>query len=188
MECPDPNSCPDPKSLSFISFHTDPPLRAPLRRTVVEENGVGQPLRKDWILSLNCKVAFSKFNARSEGSRSPFPEVADYPTSMSTSTDDATAVRTSMSFPLRSFRRGDEERGWKFNPECQLSRRIGYRLGEEGGRVAQGSVKMTRRRHNVFAPSLFAVVDYVLHYNTTEIINVYDTCFKQRVYFLSEIE
>ncbi|KYM99887.1 hypothetical protein ALC62_09508 [Cyphomyrmex costatus] len=111
-------------------IHT--PESASLRGTVVEENGVGQPLRKDWILSLNCKAAFSKFNARSEGSRSPFSEVvADYPTSMSTSTDDATAVRTPMSFPLRSFRRGDEERGWKFNPECQLSRRIGYRLGEQ---------------------------------------------------------
>ncbi|EGI68752.1 hypothetical protein G5I_02532 [Acromyrmex echinatior] len=108
------------------------PESASLRGTVVEENGVGQPLRKDWILSLNCKAAFSKFNARSEGSRSPFPEVvADYPTSMSTSTDDATAVRTPMSFPLRSFRRSDEKRGWKFNPECQLSRRIGYRLGEQ---------------------------------------------------------
>lgn len=125
------------KCLSFISFHTDPPPENASSRgtsTVVEENGVGQSLRKDWILSLNCKAAFGKFNAGSEESCSPFPEVVvvvvDYPTSMSTSTDDATAVRTPMSFPSVPFD-GDEEQGWKFNPECQLSRRIGYRLGEQ---------------------------------------------------------
>ncbi|KYM83880.1 hypothetical protein ALC53_05740 [Atta colombica] len=118
------------------------PESASLRGTVVEENGVGQPLCKDWILSLNCKAAFSKFNARSEGSRSPFPEVvADYPTSMSTSTDDATAVRTPMSFSLRSFRHDDEKRGWKFNPECQLSRRIGYHLESNSSSSNSGNDK-----------------------------------------------
>jgi len=68
---------------------------------------------EDWILSLNCKAERSANLTRGlEGrraSRRRSPSIRSLP-------------------PLRQCR------GWKFNPDCQLSRGIGYRITRAKGR------------------------------------------------------
>jgi len=115
-------------------------IRTPAEQSPREET-------EDWILSLNCKAERSANLTRGlEGrraSRRPSPSIR--------------------SLPLR------ECRGWKFNPDCQLSRGIGYRITRAKGRER---VEMMRRKRNAtsLAPPSPACLRYRVY--RREVINV----------------
>lgn len=140
------------------------------------------PLCKDWILSLNCKAAFGKFNARLEGSR-PRLHGGRRRRPTSTSTNDATAVRKRRCRFLssRSFRRATRSEGGNSIRSANYRGESDTALANSGS-LRKGGVKMTRRRHNGFTPLHLAVVDCV-SCNTTEIVN--SACFQLSIFFTS---
>lgn len=136
-------------SISLVSIQIRPWERV-LERDIYRcrRMGKGRSLRKDWILSLNCKAAFGKFNVG-------VGEIAFSKIVVDVGVDGRRDGRANVDVVSSSFlsKRG-EKRGWKFNPECQLSRGIGYRLDERSEDCARGGnrgerVKMTKRRHNI---------------------------------------